>query len=333
MYTKSVIRELTMHCVLKYFAISIFIISFNSYSLNSHTIEQQANSSINELYHSLNNFPNSSMTQRLHWFSKHFLGIIYVLGSLGEGPNARYDQFPRYRIDAFDCDTYVNTVLALALANSLPNFKQCINKLRYKNGDISYINRNHFTSIDWNENNQKRGFLKDITLTIHDKNNHLVAIYGYAEINKPKWYAHKTQNTIRIDTNKKELLEKRLSELKSKANNLEIKTSKLAYLPFTALFPEKKPDFYLFSQIPDGAIIEIIRPNWDLRKQIGTFLDISHLGFTFWENGTLYFYQASYQYGKVVAVPLIDYLKDALESPTIKGINVQIVLTSKAGSC
>ncbi|WP_370449419.1 N-acetylmuramoyl-L-alanine amidase-like domain-containing protein [Legionella sp. km772] len=307
--------------------------SLNAFSLNTKDIEQEADSSVNELYHSLDALPNTSMTERLNWFSEHFKGTVYVLGSLGEGPKGRYDQFPRYRTDAFDCDTYVNTVLALALANSLTSFKQCINKLRYQNGQVSYIKRNHFTSIDWNKNNQNRGILKDITLNIHDQNNQPVALYSASQINKPNWYAHKDPSTIRIDASTTALQAARLDELKTKTKNLEVTTAKVPYLPFTALFPENKPNFYLFSQIPNGAIIEIVRPGWDLRKQIGTYLDISHLGFAFWEKGTLYFRQASSNYGKVVNVPLIDYLKEALNSPTIKGINVQIVVPQKPGLC
>lgn len=152
-------------------------------------------------------------------------------------------------------------------------------------------------------------------------------------INKPNWYAYKDSSTIRIDSGSPELQTARLNDLKIKSKNLEITTSKIPYLPFTALFPKNKPNLYLFSQIPNGAIIEIVRPSWDLRKQIGTFLDISHLGFAFWDNDVLYFRQASSQYGKVVEVPLIDYLHEALNSPTIKGINVQIVLPQKPGLC
>ena len=313
------------------FCASIF--SFNTNALNSQAIEQQADFSIKELYHSLNALPNTSMSERINWFSKHYLGTVYVLGSLGEGAKARYDQFPRYRTDAFDCDTYVNTVLALALADSLTNFHQCIKDLRYKDGKISYISRKHFTSIDWNDVNQQMGLFKDITTSIHDKNDKPVAVYTSVLIDKPSWYAHKDLSTIRIGSNDIKLQTTRLNELKAKGRNLEIKKSKVPYLPFTALFSEKKPNLYLFSQIPDGAIIEIVRPDWDLRKQIGTFLDISHLGFVFWEKGTLYFRQASSNYGKVVEVPLIEYLQEAISSPTIKGINVQIVLPQDAGAC
>jgi hypothetical protein len=298
-------------------------------------MEQQANSSIRELYHTLNSMPKLSMVKRIDWFSAHFKDTVYVLGSLGEGPQARYDQFPRYRIDGFDCDTYVNTVLSLALADSSKSFKQCMKFNRYKDGLIAYTQRNHFTSIDWNLNNQKRGVLKDITLKIVDINKKPVALISNTVINKPGWYAHKTLETIRLsDTNDSKKMQL-LAELKTKGSTLEIINSKVPYIPFTALFPENKPNNYLFSQIPNGAIIEIIRPNWDLSKQIGTQLDISHLGFAIWKDNSLYFRQSSSQYGKIVDVPLIDYLHEALSSPTIKGINIQVVVPQQPinGDC
>ncbi|AWN75192.1 TPA: N-acetylmuramoyl-L-alanine amidase-like domain-containing protein [Legionella anisa] len=306
--------------------ITCFFISFQSNAFDSNNTEKQANSSIEELYHRLSSMPNSSMPDRIDWISSQFLGAPYLLGSLGEGSSARYDQFPKYRVDAFDCETYVDTVLSLAVTNSLSSFQQCINKIRYKNGTVSYLYRNHFTGLDWNQNNQHSGILKDITLTIKDQNNQPVAKIADAVINKPNWYAFKTVETIRLENADKAKEEKRLAELKRKGAKLEVTSEKVPYLPFTALFSENKPNMYLFAQIPHGAIIEIVRPNWDLSQKIGTALNISHLGFAIRNKGQLYFREASSEYGKVVDVPLIDYLNKAQNSPTIKGINVQIIV-------
>ncbi|WP_058513711.1 N-acetylmuramoyl-L-alanine amidase-like domain-containing protein [Legionella santicrucis] len=300
------------------------------YTFDSSATEKQANSSIEELYHRLNSMPNNSMSARIDWISGQFLGVHYLLGSLGEGSKALYDQFPQYRVDAFDCDTYVNTVLSLALANSLNSFQQCVKNIRYKNGTVSYTQRNHFTGLDWNQNNQQSGLLKDITLSFKNQNHQSVAKVAEAVINKPNWYAYKTLDTIRLENTNKETAEERLTELKNEGSKLEITAERVPYLPFTALFPEKnKPNMHLFAQIPNGAIIEIVRPNWDLSQKIGTSLNISHLGFAIRNKGQLYFRQASSEYGKVVDVPLIEYLEKALNSPTIKGINVQVVLPQK----
>lgn len=85
----------------------------------------------------------------------------------------------------------------------------------------------------------------------------------------------------------------------------------------------------IINQIPNGAIIEIVRPNWDLYKIIGTNMNVSHLGFVVWENNKPYFIHASSDKLMVVKTSLIDYLKNAKKNPTIKGINIQII-TSKS---
>jgi hypothetical protein len=309
------------------FLILYFSICISAYAFNSSATEQQANVVIKELYHKLHHMPNTSMTQRIDWISKQFLDVPYLLGSLGEGSKALYDQFPQYRVDHFDCDTYVNTVIALSLANSLPSFQQCMNQLRYQDGKVSYIQRRHFTGLDWNKEHQQAGLFKDITLSITNKNHQTIAKFARATIEKPNWYARKNLETIRLQQANKAKQEARLAELKAKGAKLTVATEKVPYLPLTALFPEKnKPDMHLFDQIPNGAIIEIVRPNWNLREEIGTALNISHLGFAIRQNGQLYFREASSEQGKVVDVLFIEYLKKALESPTIKGINVQILL-------
>ncbi|WP_242602215.1 N-acetylmuramoyl-L-alanine amidase-like domain-containing protein [Legionella nagasakiensis] len=271
--------------------------------------------------------PISDMATRLEIISAKLLGKPYLLGALGEGSKGRYDQYPLYRMDAFDCETYVDTVLAVAFANNVSQFKQCIRKLRYRNGHVSFIDRNHFASLDWNKNNQQQGFLQDITTTIKNKKNQSVAKSANALIDKPGWYQHFTYNNIRLsDVNTKEQ-GKRLNELKRKGRQLQALNASISYIPLSALFDSSgKANEYLFKQIPNAAIIEIIRPNWDLREKIGTCLNVSHLGFAFWKQGTLMFRQASSIQNHTVDVSLIDYLRDARKSPTIDGINIQVVL-------
>lgn len=292
-----------------------------------HPQQVKADKIFHALYHRLNKLPSNNMPLRLDIISGQFLDKPYALGALGEGINARYDQEPRYRADAFDCDTYVTTTLALALAENEHNFKQCMSKVRYKQGLVRFINRNHFMSIDWNINNQQQGFIKDITESFHDQNNKPIAKIASAFIDKPSWYQHFTANTIRLNLADDNEKIKRLAELKTKGSSLEKRNAQIAYLPLTTLFNLKKePNQYLFEQIPNASIIEIVRPNWNLREKIGTNLNVSHLGFAFWHNGTLYFRQASSEYGKIVQIPLIDYLRKTLASPTIKGINIQMIV-------
>ena len=289
---------------------------------------------LKQFYQRLARTQQTSMTDRLAAISKSFIGKPYLLGALGEGVDAFYDQRPLYRTDAFDCETYVDTVLALALATDVPQFKQCINKVRYKNGHVSYVDRNHFTCLDWNKNNQKQGFLKDITSSIENEKHQPLALVAHAMINKSAWYQHMSINSINLRSQHLSQATKRLSQLQQEGQGFKTVRSNIAYIPLTALFDkEGKPNQYVFQQIPNAAIIEIIRPNWDLTQAIGTHLNVSHLGFAFWKHHTLYFRNASSSQKSVVDVDLITYLLEARKSPTIKGINIQQVMPKNSGTC
>jgi hypothetical protein len=315
-----------------FFVSILCLFSFATTAASPTHTEQNDQVLINSIYQRLNTQPALSIPERIEQISAQFLGKPYLLGALGEGPHGDYDQWPLYRTDAFDCQTYVETVLALALANHLPHFQQCLNHLRYKNGFISYTHRNHFTCLDWNRNNQKH-ILKDITRTIRDRNHHLVIRYARAVIDKPSWYRHQTMDAIRLNHADQKERASRLHSLQQEALHVSKKTSIIAYIPFTALFNSiGQANTYLFDQIPNAAIVEIVRPNWDLSKEIGTHQNISHLGFAFWKKGSLIFREASSVYGRVVDVPLIDYLRDAMKHPTIKGINLQIMRPHPIGT-
>lgn len=288
---------------------------------------------IDKLYRKLNAIAKSDLSVRMAIISEYFIGTKYLLGALGEGMAGHFDQAPKYRVDAFDCETYVTTVLALALANNSEQFKTCLNKIRYAQGKVTYLTRNHFTSVDWNTYNQQQGFLKDITPALTDAKHHTVARFTNTIINKANWYQHLTLQNIRLYNATQQTQFIRLTELKKLGSKLGETNSQIPYIPLDVLFDSHKiPNKYLFSQIPNAAIIEIVRPNWPLKNSIGTNLDISHIGLTFWKNNILFFREASSIYGQVIDVPLIDYLKQALNSPTIKGINIQVILPTKVSS-
>ena len=273
-------------------------------------------------------YANQPENKRLEYFSAAFLGQPYKIDALGEGKEGEFDQDPLYRVDAFDCMTYVSTVLALVNAHNLPEFQQMIKKINYQDGVVSYQNRNHFTNIDWNANNEKQGFIKDITGTIHNQQNQSVAKMINVYINKKKWYEKKTLSSIKLlspitSLEQQQLLEK-LRGLKANVSNQE---SHVPYVPLTALFDKQGvPNEFIFAQIPSGSIIEIVRFNWSVRPNFGTELDISHLGFAVRTEKGLMYREASSIKNKVVDIPLETYLRDYLDSPTVRGINIQMIL-------
>ncbi len=288
------------------------------------SLQAMADKTITQLYNNPMIKPGADIPTRIELFSAQFMGKPYLRGALGEGAQGYYDNTPLYRTDAFDCETYVDTVLALALAHDPADFKQCIRRIRYQDGRVSFIHRNHFTCLDWNKNNQKQGFLKDITTTFHDKNGHSVAKMANALVDKPSWYQHFSTTIIRIKNPSPTEHAKRLASLKEKGSHLPRTLSSIPYIPLTALFSKTgEANTYLFNQIPNGAIIEIVRPNWDLEQQIGTRLNVSHLGFAIRINDTLIFRAATSINQRIMDVPLIDYLQETRKNPTIKGINIQ----------
>ncbi|MFY7698527.1 MAG: N-acetylmuramoyl-L-alanine amidase-like domain-containing protein [Legionella sp.] len=288
---------------------------------------QEPDEAIKKLYHKLSGLPTMNMPERIKWISKQLINKPYLLGALGEGAQAQFDQFPLYRMDAFDCETFVDTVLAVAFSINLNSFQQCIRNIRYQSGVVSFVTRNHFTCIDWNKNNQKQYFIKDITRQFTNKSEQKIAKIATAIIDKPSWYRHLSNQAIRIKAIQPAEAKQRLVTLQNQSKAVSSEISTIAYLPLSILFDEHgEANMYVFKQIPQAAIIEIIRPNWDLRNQIGTALNVSHLGFAIWEHDKLWFRQASSILGKTTDIDLITYLKQAKKSPTIKGINVQLVL-------
>lgn len=76
-----------------------------------------------------------------------YLGAKYMRDPLGE--EKAPDNDPLIRTDAFDCTTFVETVMAGGDVSNL-------NQIRYKDGEIDFMNRNHFIETDWLRNNSNR---------------------------------------------------------------------------------------------------------------------------------------------------------------------------------
>jgi N-acetylmuramoyl-L-alanine amidase-like len=278
---------------------------------------------ITDIYHHLPSLQATPIDDRIALISALFLGKPYELGPLGEGSDARFDQQPLYRTDKFDCLTYVETVLALAYGNNLSDFQHHLLALRYADGQPSFVTRNHFMSVDWIPSNTKKSYVRDITDQFVDEQGRPLATMAVATIDKPNWYRHFTTDTLTLkaplSTEQEQTL---LNELQTLANQVQTHQSKLPYLPLTRLFnAQGEPQQAIFDQIPNGAIINIVRPNWDLYENIGTHLNVSHTGFAI-RSGNILFYREASTTGEVIDIPLTDYLQNYLTSSTIKGINV-----------
>lgn len=251
-----------------------------------------------------------SQSDRLAFYANAFFAhnTPYLVEPLGEGDSGAFSKAPLYRFDAFDCTTFVETVLALSFSSSPADFQTRINQIRYKDGVIAYEKRNHFPSLDWIPNNIKNGYLKDVTGIIAGQKTK----WSQTWIEKGEWFRNKGPQFEQISHEFKPAL------------------AELPYISKEDLLASSD----LIEKIPSGSIFHVVRPNWDLKKDTGTQLDISHMGFLVREQGILYMIHASNGVSRdgsddskrVKKEPLAEYIQRVmLPSPTTAGMNILAV--------
>lgn len=113
--------------------------TFNEYELDSYLRDQAAQP--------------LSVTQRVERIARQNLKQPYRLYLLGEYPYELYDPDPMYCLSASDCVTFVEQTYAMALADDWTSFFRTLQRIRYRDGRVGIVTRNHFTEADWNINN------------------------------------------------------------------------------------------------------------------------------------------------------------------------------------
>jgi hypothetical protein len=99
-------------------------------------------------------------TRIVHLARKN-LGQPYELYLLGEAPFETHDPQPLYHLGRSDCVVFTEHTLAMALSRDWPGFFRLLQRIRYRDGRIGVVTRNHFTEADWNPAN--RWLATDIT--------------------------------------------------------------------------------------------------------------------------------------------------------------------------
>jgi len=95
-------------------------------------------------------------TERIRFFSKALEGTPYFLGPTGEGRYGAVDPNPIADFTRFDCVTFMESVLGLALSRHAPEVLPNIESIRYHGDTIGYANRNHYFTGEWIPNNPAR---------------------------------------------------------------------------------------------------------------------------------------------------------------------------------
>jgi hypothetical protein len=284
------------------------------------------------------------LMSRFHSILPLFLNKPYYWEALGEGSNGVYSQEPLYRFDAFDCVTFVNTVLAVIFADGITAFKKNMCDIRYAQGKIDYLQRTDwFIDLDWNPRAQALGWIEDVTTMFKDKKQQSLAVLAKTTIDKPGWYAARALEDLHLYP-PLGLAEKkaRLAALQAEGKAFDSQNSQLTYVPLNRCFDERQqPISSFWNQMPAVSLIEIVRPNWPIKETwidpqgrtrgYGTNLNVSHVGFALKnpKTSTFGFYHASSLGNKkVVSLDLFDYLRPYYDHNTIKGIHVELISPS-----
>ncbi len=125
--------------------------------------------------------PRGHLVPRIEGASSALLGTKYRLSPLGEAQGR--DPDPRFRLDAFDCTTYIETVLAFALASSPREVESLLDGLRYENGTVDFALRHHLPESQWIPALQEKGLLRDVTQEIGGKEAQSLTIV----LNRDRW--------------------------------------------------------------------------------------------------------------------------------------------------
>lgn len=191
---------------------------------------------------------------------------------------------------AFDCTTFLETTLALALtAQQLPAqsetspgrydalFRHYLTKLRYRNGRIDgYGSRLHYFS-DWLYDNERKGLLYDVT-----------QVLGGVQVSKPVSYM--TTRLVNYPPLQDPTVYRQVAQTETS----------ISQQPF--YFIPKKQIRTIEAQLREGDIVMLTasRPG----------LDMKHVGFVTWQNGRVHLLHASSDYGQVMITPfpLADYV-------------------------
>jgi len=98
---------------------------------------------------------------RIAFLSRHFLDTPYGESTL-IGSNRAPEELV-VNLTALDCFTFIDYIEAMRLASSFAEFLKRLREIRYREGVVSYIRRNHFFT-DWKEFNGS--LVSDVTVMI-----------------------------------------------------------------------------------------------------------------------------------------------------------------------
>lgn len=290
----------------------------------------------------------------------------YQDGPLGEGKGAAEDPDPLYRLDAFDCTTFLETVMANAYCFAAKKPASCLEKkmrsIRYAGSRISFRERNHVPETDWLPHNEAKGYLEDLHGKLFASSEWREAKPGF---DRELWLSSRVKGAPAAKGKKAAvplhylpisfffapaaLDAKTKAELEEK---LQAELAKVAAeLQAPGLSDEQKKEIdkkrfraeleYLravwapvperFREIPAGTVLNLVKapPKDPAKAKLATL--ISHQGLLAQKPDGVYLRHAAVNVGHVSSQRLDDYLLRYLRNSHYLGISLYRILPAKKG--
>ena len=233
------------------------------------------------------------ISRRLQLLSLPFLNTPYVLSPLGEARGI--DPDPRFRIDAFDCTTFVETVMVLAYRKDWSEAADLLDHLRYNHDHIDFDHRRHLITADWLPKLQAEGLLSDITEKIAGKHTQKITLI----LSKERWRKRRIAKALNL-----------------REEDIPFGRYSLPIVPIAKLRKKAK-------HIPSGTLINVVRVSSRYSPVI-----VTHQGLFFRDNqGREFIRHASPVAKRVIDEPLSNMIR-RYQKPRkwrVAGINFQSV--------
>ena len=143
---------------------------------------------------------------------------------LGEMPFEPYDPQPIYCLGKSDCLVFSEHTYAMALSHDWPGFMRLLQRIRYRDGQLGVVTRNHYTEADWNISN--RWLVEDITKQLAGD----TAVKFHEEIDRSKFFKNRYKLDVKVPVEQHDDI----------------------YLPYEEIGRAK-------SQLQDGDFVNIVR--------------------------------------------------------------------------
>lgn len=132
------------------------------------------------------------LRKRIVHLARKNIGQPYELYLLGEMPFEPYDPQPIYCLGKSDCLVFSEHMYAMALSHNWPGFMRLLQRIRYRDGQLGVVTRNHYTEADWNISN--RWLVEDITAQLAGDS----AVKFHEAIDRSKFFKNRYGLTVNV---------------------------------------------------------------------------------------------------------------------------------------